>query len=196
MTTETELLALTTNISTLVQTVNTQQTNINTVLGNLTDAIDTVDNLVSDENKIISNLTQAALDTKQVILDSSNLKTINDIDLLSPGNISIERGMMEMPITSYDNRLTLRTPQMSARPAQDDTMMISGLGLFQFRDNLTLFDDGNMAINVTDPTDGITVMGQWYLETAAYDWLEVTEMFHRAILTDWMEDEPLRAATY
>jgi hypothetical protein len=196
MTTETELLALTTNISTLVDTVNTQQGNINTVLGNLTDAIDTVDALVSDENKIISNLTQTALDTKQETLDSSNLKTINNIDLLAAGNISIERGMMEMPITSYDNRLNLRTPDMSARPAQDDTMMISGLGLFQFRDEMTLYDDGNMAINVTDPTDGITVMGQWYLETAAYDWLQVEEMFHRAILDDWMEDESLRVAAY
>jgi hypothetical protein len=101
-----------------------------------------------------------------------------------------------MPITSYDNRFTLRTPQMSARPTQDDTMMISSLGLFQFRDELTLYDDGNMAINVTDPTDGITVMGQWYLETAAYDWLEVQEMFQKAVVDDWMEDEPLRVAAY
>ena len=198
MTTETELLALTTNISTLVNTVNTQQGNINTVLADLQTAINTVDNLVSDNNKPISVLQQQALDTKQGTLDiATNFKTINDIDLTSgPGNISIERGAVELPTLAYANRISLRLPTQSSQPEPGDTVVITGLGMFQFRSTTELMHDLNMAIEVIQPSDGVTVIGQWFLETPAYEWLEAQSMYENAVLNDWMEDEQTRSSSY
>ena len=198
MTVETELLALTNNITTLVDNVAIQQSGIDAKLIELAEAINTVDNLVSDANKPISTLTQQALDLKQVSLDiNTNFKTINNIDLLSGiGNISIERGAVEIPVLDYADRLDLRLPSGAQEPSAGDTVLISGLGLFQFRTTSDLMHDGNMAIEVIQPSNGVDVIGQWFLENPAYEWLEVQNMYEKAVLDDWMEDEILRTTTY
>ena len=86
---------------------------------------------------------------------------------------------------------TLRTP-VTPVPTDGDVVNIPHLGLFQFTSIAQYQDDEETALDVFDPSDGVTRIGQWYLANPSYEWLEAQKLFEYAVMYEWMEDETVR----
>jgi hypothetical protein len=165
---------------------------------NRVDALNLVDN-TADVDKPVSTAAQAESDTKQdTLVDGSNISTLNGISLLNGTPLVIGRGAVEIPVLSYANRASLRTPVLPI-PSAGDILNIPHLGHFQYSTAFEFIDDDEMVFEAVDPADGLNPgnpIGQWVLTIPSYEWTEVQKMFSNAVLLEWMEDEELRFNTY
>jgi hypothetical protein len=145
-----------------------------------------VDN-TADADKIISDAVAVGLGLKQNnLVDGDNISTVNGNSLLSGVPLVIARGQVEIPVLSYENRGSLRTPVLPV-PLTGDVVNIAHLGHFQYNTVLEYVDDDEMAFKVVHPDSG-TIIGEWVLTLPAYEWTQAQEMFEDAVKSDFMED--------
>ena len=191
MTIESEVAALTSATTALVNAVGQQQITVTdaiTAFVNVTtrvnNGLNNVDN-THDLAKPISTATQTALDTKQVNLASGvNISTVNGLSLLNGTPLVIARSATSLNAVAYNDRATLR----SMSPEVDDSTVIAGLGLFMWMDNQEEPDD--------DETCFTTSSGQWILRIPASDLIMSWSLFEDEFFNDWIEDEQARFAKY
>ena len=202
MTIETEVAALTTSTTDLLNAVAAQQITVDDAITAFTATTNTVTNNLnnvdntSDADKPVSTDAATSIATKQATLvDNVNISTINGVSILTGMPLVVARGAVEIPVLSYENRADLRTPIVPV-PTDGDVTNIPHLGLFQYSTAFEYLDDDETVIEAVDPADGITPIGQWVMSLPAYEWTEAQKMFENAVLWEWMEDEQLRAATY
>jgi hypothetical protein len=189
MTIETEVALLTTAVTTQTGQVAVAIADVGTAVAGFAattarvDALPLVDN-TSDAGKPISTATQTALDAKQVTLNNTNLKTVNGDSLLGTGNVVAPRGPTSLTKVEYDNRASLR----ALSPAEDDSALVKGLGLFMWVASTDEPDD--------DETCFTTAGGQWLLECPAWDLVDALARPERAVRDAWDEDENERFEIY
>tara|TARA_R110000851_G_scaffold57296_1_gene133505 strand:- start:11136 stop:11741 length:606 start_codon:yes stop_codon:yes gene_type:complete len=201
MSIETEIAALTTSTTALLSAVTIQQTAVQVAVGEFSATTNTVNNDLnnvdntSDANKPIS---LSAISEFLLYVKTSNLATVNGLDLNTGLDLVIARGQVEIPVLSYVNRATLRTPVLPV-PLTGDVVNIPHLGHFQYITSFEYIDDDEIAFEAIDPVDGLdpgAPIGQWVLTTPAYEWTEVQKIFQNAVLWERWEDEELRFNTY
>ena len=201
MSVETEVASLTTATTNLTAAVALQQTGLNTSVASfdaavinfntVSTALSNVDN-ISDADKPLSDLAISGLAGKQeTLVSGSNISTINGVSILGGDALVIARGRVEIPVLPYADIGTLRTP-VTPVPTDGDVVNIPHLGLFQFTSIVQYQDDEETALDVFDPSDGVTRIGQWYLANPSYEWLEAQKLFEYAVMYEWMEDETVR----
>jgi hypothetical protein len=194
MTIETEVAALTTSTTDLLNAVAAQQITVDDAVAQFTASIDTINNDLnnvdntSDANKPVSSAGQTALDAKQpTLVSGTNISTINGVSILGGSPLVIARGQVEIPVLSYENRASLRTPVLPV-PLTGDVVTISDLGHFQYTTTFEYFDDDEMVFQAVDPSDGVTPIGQWVMAFPAFEWSEVQKMFEHADTWERWED--------
>jgi hypothetical protein len=194
MTIETEVAALTTSTTDLLNAVAAQQITVDDAVAQFTASIDTINNDLnnvdntSDANKPVSSAGQTALDAKQpTLVSGTNISTINGVSILGGSPLVIARGQVEIPVLSYENRASLRTPVLPV-PLTGDVVTISDLGHFQYTTTFEYFDDDEMVFQAVDPSDGVTPIGQWVMALPAFEWSEVQKMFEHADTWERWED--------
>jgi hypothetical protein len=201
MSIETEIAALTTSTTALLSAVTIQQTAVQVAVGEFSATTNTVNNDLnnvdntSDANKPIS---LSAISEFLLYVKTSNLATVNGLDLNTGLDLVIARGQVEIPVLSYVNRATLRTPVLPV-PLTGDVVNIPHLGHFQYITSFEYIDDDEIAFEAIDPVGGLdpgAPIGQWVLTTPAYEWTEVQKIFQNAVLWERWEDEELRFNTY
>lgn len=190
MTIETEVAALTTSTTALLNAVGTQQAAVtNAVAGFATttsrvNALNNVNN-TSDLLKPVSNAMQTALDAKQpTLVSGTNIKRVNGVDLLGAGDIVIARSATSLNRVLYDDRANLRATTSQV----DDSSMVEGLGLFMWVNTQAEPDD--------DETCFTTANGQWLLQVPAQELMDAWNLFDLSTTDDWREDESTRFAAY
>jgi hypothetical protein len=194
MTIETEVAALTTSTTDLLNAVAAQQITVDDAVEQFTASIDTINNDLnnvdntSDANKPVSSAGQTALDAKQpTLVSGTNISTINGVSILGGSPLVIARGQVEIPVLSYENRASLRTPVLPV-PLTGDVVTISDLGHFQYTTTFEYFDDDEMVFQAVDPSDGVTPIGQWVMAFPAFEWSEAQKMFKHADTWERWED--------
>jgi hypothetical protein len=201
-TVEEQLELLISATTSLTLAVGVQQLSVNSAVGlfdattnKVNNELNLVDN-TADIDKPISSSVQTAIDLKQnILVDGVNISTINGKSILSGTPLVIERGAVEVPALSYDNRDSLRTPILPT-PLAGDVVNIPHLGYFQYDTVFEYVDDDETVFEAVDPSDGVTPIGQWVMSIPAFEFTEAQKMFENAVLWEWMEDEQLRFNTY
>ena len=190
MSIEESIAGLTVSTTELINAVGAQQLAVTVAIDDIAATIARVAalNLVentSDLGKPVSTKTQAALNAKQpTLVSGTNIKRVNGVDLTGAGDIVIARSATSLNRVAYDDRADLRT----YTPEIDDSTVIDELGLFLWVDNQEEPDD--------DETCFTTTAGQWRLQAPSPGLIKAWDFFNQSILDDWMEDEPMRIATY
>jgi hypothetical protein len=194
MTIETEVSDLTDSTTALLNAVGAQQIIVDNAVTAFTATTNTVDTELnnvdntSDADKPVSTATATSIATRQPTLgDGDNISTINGLSVLSGTPLVIARGQVEIPVLSYENRATLRTPVLPV-PLTGDVVTIPHLGQFQYTTTFEYFDDDEMVIQAVNPSDGVTPIGQWVLTLPAFDWTEIQKMFEHADTWERWED--------
>jgi hypothetical protein len=191
MTVESEIAALSTAATALVNAVALQQIQVSNSVSafelttvRVNTGLNLVDN-TSDINKPVSTALLNALELKQPLLKSGvNISTVNGISLLDGKPIVISRSATSISAVSYLDRGTLR---LSVNQV-DDSVVVEGLGLFMWVSSKEEPDD--------DETCFTTSSGQWLLSLPAVDLLNAWNMHDSSYEDDWREDEPNRFADY
>lgn len=191
MSLETEVAALTTSTTALVNAVGVQQTSVTNAVAAfsaVTSRVNSGLNLVnntSDTQKPVSTAAQVALDAKQPnLLSGVNIKRVNGVDLLGSGDIVIVRSATSLNRVAYDDRANLRLTTSQV----DDATIVEGLGLFMWTNTQVEPDD--------DETCFTTATGQWILHLPAWDLIDAWNLAEQSITDDWREDESTRFADY
>ena len=194
MTIETEVAALTTAVTSFSTAANTINTNLNASITAFSattvrvDALNNVDN-TTDLLKPVSTATQTALNGKQAALvDGTNISTVNGVSLTSGTPLVIARSATSLSNVTYENRSALRDTSSEI----DDSIVVDHIGLFQWTNTQLEPDDDISCFN----TNTVGFIGQWLLKTPHYDFINAENLFEAAIISEWMEDEQTRTATY
>lgn len=191
MTIESSVSALTTSTTALTNAVGTQQTAVTNAVAAFTatttrvNALNNVDN-TTDVNKPVSAAVTVALALKQAVLvDGTNISTVNGQSLLSGSPLVIARGATSLNRILYDNRANLRATTSQI----DDSTMVEGLGLFMWANTQLEPDDDETCFSTT-------TTGQWLLQVPAWELIDAWALFEYSTTEDWREDEPTRVAAY
>jgi len=196
MSVETELQALTTNVTTLIGNVNAQQALINTNKSSWDGAIVdlatlTASGIVTNNLHIADNTaTNTAIALKQDILESgTNIRTINGASILGSTDLIITVTSVSSITVAYDSRNTLRSNP--SNPNQiNDRVSVEGLGSFMWSTTSTEPDDDETCFT------SVTNLGQWLLNEPHYDLIQAHAMVAEAFRNELDEDEETRFAAY
>jgi hypothetical protein len=199
MSVETELQALTTNVTTLVNNVNTQQALINTNkvlwdnavtdLATLTTEV-TISGNVIDSDRPTRTATTVSLALKQdTLLSGNNIRTINGSTLLGSTDLVIAITSVSCVVLQYEDRSNLRLDPTTANLV-NDTVKVEGLGTFVWYSTTNEPDDDETCF-----TSG-TLLGQWQLSEPSYDLIQAHALVEKSFRDELNEDEEVRYAAY
>ena len=144
---------------------------------NRVDALNNVDN-TTDLNKPISTATLAALVGK-----TGTIKTVNGNSLLGAGDVVVTSSVV-LTSVAYENRASIK----ALSPTTDASMIIEGLGLFQWSVGILEPEDDETCFN--------TATGQWLLAVPAFDLLEAMALVEESIQLEQNEDEVTRLSAF
>lgn len=155
MTIESELVILSTSTTALTTAVDAQQTDIDAQVALFAsttaavNALNLVDN-TPDTTKPLSNDAITEFATKQdTLVSASNIATINGDSLLNGGDLVVVRAPTEIATNTWALRATLRTLTGSL---PGDSIVVEGLGLFQFVNTELEPDDDETCFTVSGIT--------------------------------------------
>jgi hypothetical protein len=194
MTIEAEVALLTSAVQTQTSAVVSQQLTVTNAIAAIAETTIRVNALAeventSDADKPVSTTTAAAIALKQDVLDSTNIKTVNNVSLLGTGNVIIPRSATSLTSLDYDSRGTLRDIPV-AEYLLDDSVVIESLGLFMFVPTQSEPDDDETCITAAGTT------GQWILKIPAYDLLAAYSLIDDEIRDEFHDAESIRFSAY
>lgn len=183
--------ALTLATTNLTIAVGGQQTDVRNAVAAFAAVIERVNNGLNnvsntpDSLKPVSTAVQLALNAKQpTLVSGENIRRVNGVDLMGPGDIVIARSATELNYVTYENRGTLR----GLSPQVNDFTMVESLGLFRWVNTKVFPESDELAIN--------TASGQWVLQGPAWNLIQSLLFAERAFDNEWREAEPARFAAY